>query len=70
MYSVLAPQIIPNAWTCYSAEIVGQYVPTLNFKEFRYGTLYIKILMLSNYGQDNNYTVLVDNLKFELISNN
>ncbi len=69
MYSVLSYATIPSTWSCYSAEIYGQPVPMVRSGQFRYGTKYIKIILLSNYTQNNTYSVLVDNLKLELISN-
>ncbi len=69
MYTVISPAIIPSAWTCYSAEIYAQPYPMTSYNQFRYGTQYIKPLMLLNYSQDSTYSVLVDNLKLELISN-
>jgi hypothetical protein len=70
VYSVLRGQSIPNTWTCYSAEIYGQAVPMVNHRQFRYGTNTIQIVMLLNVNQDATYSILVDNLKLELISNN
>jgi len=69
MYSTAEYVAVPSSWTCYSAEIYGQAIPMTTFKQWRYGTRYIRIMMLLNYAQDNTYSVLVDNLKLELISN-
>jgi len=69
MYSTLSNQLIPNDWNCYSGEIYGQYVPGVSCKQFRYGTQYIKFSVLASYSQDATYSLLADDLKFELIAN-
>ena len=68
-YSVIRGSNIPNSWSCYSSEIYGQNVPVIGWDQFRYGTKYIKILMLLNSGRNTDYSVLVDNVKFEMIAN-
>ncbi len=56
---------VPNTWSCYNVEIGGQ-----TYYQFRYGTTCIKLLFLMNFTQGSTYSILSDDYKFELISNN
>ena len=56
---------VPFTWTKYiNSTAVSGWGINNSYSYFRYGTEYIKLLFLSNYGQDSTYTTLVDNLKF------
>jgi hypothetical protein len=57
---------IPNTWTYYYRDVGGQ----ANSWQHRYGTICLSLIMLMNFTQNSTYSTLVDNIKFELISNN
>ncbi len=66
----LAVNGIPNSWTCYSTEIYGQPTPSDSSRIFRYGAVRLQFILLCSFNQNSSYSMLVDNMKFELISNN
>lgn len=48
MYSTAEGSLVPNQWTCYSGEIYGQQNPMTTHKQWRYGSAFIKIILLLN----------------------
>jgi hypothetical protein len=63
-YSTLCYTSLSTAWEKYSSIIAGNVVNITNWKQFRYGTRYIQIVFLVNYGQSSLYTMLVDDIEF------
>lgn len=65
LYIAASNASIPFTWTKYtSINAISGWSINNSYSYFRYGTEYIKLLFLSNYGQDSTYTTLMDNLKF------
>jgi len=60
---------VPNTWGCYSWEVFGQPSLSNSNKIFRYGTATMKLVLLCNYVQSDDRSLLIDDLKIELISN-
>ncbi|MEI8012659.1 MAG: dockerin type I domain-containing protein, partial [Candidatus Omnitrophota bacterium] len=57
----------PTQWTSISGSITGMDITGANSGKFRPGTVYVKFVVYANYGQDNTFTVRLDNISFKEI---
>ncbi len=63
-YSAICGSFISNVWTKYIATTSGEAANYGSYNKFRYGTRYIRPLLLLNYAQYSSYTTLFDNIEF------
>lgn len=65
-YSAANAALVPTTgWQKYTGNIQYSYVyNTFSYNNFRYGTKYIKIILLLNYSQDATYATLLDDIEF------
>ena len=70
LYSAASSKLIPTSWTTYSGTMTG--APDWGTRSslgdartFRPGTRYVRIILLLNYSQDENFTTEFDDIVFE-----
>jgi hypothetical protein len=64
-YSTISGNIISNIWTNYSSANITGSVVNASGIQFRYGTKYIKLVLLLNYGQSSSYATVLDDIEFK-----
>jgi hypothetical protein len=63
-YNTIGGSYISNVWTLYTSKITGNVANMTNMRQFRYGTKYIKIMLLLDYGQSSSFATIIDDLEF------
>ncbi len=63
-YSTMSGVNVPNTWQTYSSAITGSSINVNSMRKFRYGTKYIRVLILLNYAQSSSYITLFDDIEF------
>lgn len=63
-YSTMSAVNVPNVWTIYTSNMSGSTINDNVYRQFRYGTKYIRIMMLLNYTGNNTHSTLIDDIEF------
>jgi len=64
---ITSPSDVPTAWTNYNGTANGwNYGPSISRRELRYGTKYIRVVFLANYGQNSTFSTLFDDIKVRI----
>jgi hypothetical protein len=64
-YSAVCGSYISSTWTKYTSVTSGYAINYGGYDKFRYGTKYIKPLLLLNYSQNSTYSTLFDDIEFK-----
>ncbi len=64
-YNTICNEVISNNWKEYSSTITGNYINSASHNIFRYGTEYIKVMILLNWYNYSNDTILIDDIEFK-----
>lgn len=62
IYNAMNSRLVPSEWTEYTGAIKGIATKDAPLNHWWPGTAYAKIVLLTNYGQDKEFQVLVDDM--------